>query len=89
MTTTTTQPRRETLQQRIARAGQMFDRNRSTKAYVLLEPSGRAQFVAAGKLHFLLREVAEDPRHQILEIANPTSRAQFIAWAVTPRGKAN
>lgn len=82
-------PSTETLDQRVKRASGTFDRNWSTSAYVLLEPSGRARFAPAGQLRNILLLVAQNPTWQILELADPTARSQFIAWAVAPRGKTN
>lgn len=83
------QPQHETLQERTARAVALLDRYRSSNAYALLEPSGRVRFAPAGQLRNLLRLVDQNPDWQILELADPAARSQFIAWAIAPRGKAN
>lgn len=88
MTTTTTQPRRETLQQRIARAGQTFDLWRlSGCTHAVCRDNGVAVPVRPGQLDQVLTSVLERDRTTLVIELAPRARVDFIAWAISPGRK--
>lgn len=82
---------KETLQQRVARVDATLAAFRKDSAYVLLCSDGHARSASAGQLRNLLNFIRDkDPQAQLLELCDPRSREQFIAWAIAPKGgKAN
>jgi hypothetical protein len=79
-------PNLEAAETRMARFDAAIELWRSKGySYLTLSPRGNAQPHHTGQLAALLRAVAHHPGAQLLELASPTFRRDFMRWALTPR----